>query len=813
VNAGAAGIFRVGEPTSGTNGGAATIILSPANVINADVIGLGDTTNGTAVQTLKLGAGTNVLNANTITLGAAPVGGNRSSGVLVFNGGTGSVKVRSLTDTVNGRANLNMAFNGGTTGSAITANFDVTGHAADLRFDVMQLAQRVSTSVGLATATFAFDTGTLDANDLLLGYKTATAANSTATMTLGGTGVSVFNSATAAMRIGVNAGTSATASGTLNITGGTVTVAGNAGTAIKLGDASAAGGNAVGTVNLTGGTLTVTGDIIRGATTGTSTAVLTLDGATLDLSGNDLGGNGSATGNLTTLTLASGTLKNVGQINNGAGLTKTTAGTLTLAGASSYTGVTTVSAGKLAVTSFGDGLTASALGLAGLAPANLVLATGTTLGYVGAGEASARGFTVSTASTLDASGTGAIALSSAAKVAFSNSTATRSLTLDGTSTGANSFGAGLSVGGTLDADKINLLVKNGVGTWIIANGETLKSNAEIDVNVGILGLAAGVLSANGRVVLANGSTLRFESGNTDDLSDRVHFANGASATLNFVSDVTFASALTVDGATPATLVKSGAGKLTLAAANTAVAVTVAQGTVNVTNIAGLGTGATTVNGGLLAVNASVANTVTVNTGGTVGGGGSIATLTIASGAKLSPGNSPGTLTAGNAALFGGSIFEWQVQDAADVAKYDHFNVTGTLDLSNASSANRIVFKVVSLLGAGDGLTTGRPLNFDAAFGPAPAAQRIKTFNLGTFASVNLGTNANINDVFQFDVSQFTYTDGSASGAGVWSIAWDSGNHLITVTAVPEPSTYGFGLGALALAAVAIRRRRKTQAKA
>ena len=812
VNSGAAGIFRLGELISGTNGTTATMILSPANTINANLIGLGDIATVTAVQTLKLGAGTNVLNANTITLGAAPVSGNRSSGVVVFNGVTGSVKVRSLTDTVNGRANLNMAFNGGTSGASITANFDVTGHAADLRFDVMQLAQRTGTAGGAATATFAFDTGTLDANDLLLGYKASLGNSSTATMTLGGTGVSVFNSAVNAMRIGVNAGTSATAAGTLNISGGTVTVAGNAGTAIKLGDASAALGTAAGTLNLTGGTLTVTGDIIRGATTGTSTAVLTLDGGTLDLSGNDLGGNGSATGNLTTLTLASGTLKNVGQINNGAGLTKTGANTLTLAGASSYTGVTTVSAGKLAVTSFGDGLTASALGLAGLAPANLVLATGTTLGYVGAGETSARGFTVSTDATFEASGTGAIAISSAAKVAFANNTATRSLTLDGTSNAANSFGAGLSVGGTLDADKINVIVKNGVGTWIIAHGETLKSNAEIDVNAGILGLASGVLSATGRVVLASGSTLRFESGNTDDLSDRVHFANGASATLNFVSDVTFASALTVDGATPATLVKSGAGKLTLAGANTTVAVTVAQGTVNVTNASGLGTGATTVNGGLLAVNASIANVVTVNTGGTVGGGGSIAALNVVAGATLSPGNSPGTLTAGNVALFGGSIFEWQVQDANDVAKYDHFNVTGTLDLSSASSANRIVFKVVSLLGAGDGITTGRPLNFDAAFGPAPAAQRIKTFNLGTVANVNLGANANINDVFSFDLSQFTYSDGTASGAGVWSIDWNSANGAMTLTAVPEPSTYGFGLGALALAAAAIRRR-KRQAKA
>ena len=52
-----------------------------------------------------------------------------------------------------------------------------------------------------------------------------------------------------------------------------------------------------------------------------------------------------------------------------------------------------------------------------------------------------------------------------------------------------------------------------------------------------------------------------------------------------------------------------------------VAVTVAQGTVNVTHASGLGTAATTVNGGLLAVNTSIANIVNVNAGGTVGGAG------------------------------------------------------------------------------------------------------------------------------------------------------------------------------------------------
>ncbi len=454
---------------------------------------------------------------------------------------------------------------------------------------------------------------------------------------------------------------------------------------------------------------------------------------------------------------------------------------------------------------------------AGLDSANLILATGVTLGYVGAGETSARGFTVSTESTLEASGTGALVVSSAAKVAFSNSTATRSLTLDGASTAANSFGAGLSVGGTLDTDKINLLVKNGVGTWILANGETLKSTAQIDVNGGLLGLSGGALPLAGRVDLATGTTLRMEAGNTDDLGSRIQLDAGAAVTLAVSSDVSFATALTVAGAGSAAVTKSGAGKLTLAADNTAIAggFTVAQGTLNVTNALGLGAANATVNGGLLTVNAVIANTVNVASGGIVGGGGTVATLNVVSGAKLSPGNSPGTLTAGSAALFGGSTFEWQVQDAADVAKYDHFNVTGTLNLSNASSANRIVFKVVSLLGAGDGTALGNPLNFDTAFrrrlrlrSASRTSALVPSASCSILALTRISTTSS-----SFDVSQFTYTDGSTSNAGLWSIDWNSANGAITLTAVPEPSTYGFGLGALALAAAAIRRRRKTQAKA
>ena len=48
-------------------------------------------------------------------------------------------------------------------------------------------------------------------------------------------------------------------------------------------------------------------------------------------------------------------------------------------------------------------------------------------------------------------------------------------------------------------------------------------------------------------------------------------------------------------------------------------------------------------------------------------------------------------------------------------------------------------------------------------------------------------------------------------AGLWSLDYNVANGSITLTAVPEPSTYGLGIAALALAAVAIRRRRKTPA--
>jgi autotransporter-associated beta strand protein len=493
------------------------------------------------------------------------------------------------------------------------------------------------------------------------------------------------------------------------------------------------------------------------------------------------------------------------------------AGTFELSGsAKTYSGTTTLNGGFLKLADEAQ------LGLSSAAVhANLVFAGGS-VEYTGPGVFT-RNFLVKDGGAGFRSNrlVDPLLVNNADQIDFDDTaTATsRPLTLSGASTLANTYTGDLL--DNADAGRaFTSIVKNGVGQWIVGGaGSTLAPDAEVNVNGGVLGFylnGLGSTASTGNINLGNNATLRWEATNNQDLGARLKVADGATATIKFDNTTT---ATTFNGGMTfgtGALVKSGAGDLVLASANTfSGGLTVSQGKVTVNDSGALGSGTATVgNGASMVVNQSVANNINVSGNGTTGGTlvapVALGNVTVGDHGTVSRGAAIGSFTTTGMTLAGGARLEfkiWDINTQAAGVGYDQY-AFGNLDLSGASVSNKVVIKLISLT---DGTTLGAAGNLSLLQGAAG----IQSFSFGTFNqnSLNLGANTNINDLFTFDTSQFTYTGGTASAASLWAIDFDTANGAITLTAVPEPSTYGIGLGALALAAAAIRRRRRQEKKA
>ena len=378
------GAFIIGSigTSSQVSGGNTTLISATNTTIKAATLRIGSTSGASELDSLSLGGGVQIFNANAITLGAGP----RDNASVAFATSSGSLVIRAADGA--GRASLSM---GGlaATGNFVTQTFDVTGHSADLLLGAVKVLDETANSVGGGSASFKFDEGSLDASNFLIGSKSAgshnanpwsgavsigSAGNNTASATLGAVTMASLTTTSTSMGSGLISGTlniaganttvgmtslkianyttgtsSGNAAGVVNITDGTTSVTNG----INLANAVAGSGTASATLNLTGGSLSVgtagvsaTNGIFTTVSGGTVTTTLTLDGASLNLNGNAIGGAGQL---ITNLNFLSGTLRNVSQINNGAGLTKSGSGRLTLSGSNSYTGDTTVNAGTLSL--------------------------------------------------------------------------------------------------------------------------------------------------------------------------------------------------------------------------------------------------------------------------------------------------------------------------------------------------------------------------------------------------------------------------------------------------------------------------------
>jgi autotransporter-associated beta strand protein len=277
-----------------------TLTLAPQSVISVGSIRMGDYQLENDMQTLRLGTGANVINTDSISMGttAAPTGGGRGAATLRFHSTTGTLVLRDFSGVAG--TDLLIGDDGGNGNGYGVVDFN--GHDVDAKIHTLRMG--ASTNATARTHSFSFNQGLLDIRILEIGLKQGTQ----------------------------------TVTSAVNLGGGTVT--------LGLGDSDEDGEiqlatSGTGILNITGGTVNVYSDITRAS--GSGNATLTLNGGTLDMNSRNIGGTVS----IDNVNLQAGTLRDLGLVNNGASISKTGTGTLTLVGSNAHTGLLTVAGGTL----------------------------------------------------------------------------------------------------------------------------------------------------------------------------------------------------------------------------------------------------------------------------------------------------------------------------------------------------------------------------------------------------------------------------------------------------------------------------------
>ena len=544
------------------------------------------------------------------------------------------------------------------------------------------------------------------------------------------------------------------------------------------------------------------------------TGAVTISAGTLQVGAGGAGGSlGSGdVSNAGTLVFdRTGTLLVPGSVTGTGDLVKNGAGTVVLAGTNALSGATTINAGVLQLGAGGAS--------GGLVTSGITLAAGAALRF----DRSDAVFDLTAAltgpsgATLEQAGSGRTRLM-VANPLFAGDVAVTDGELAAAAADALASVGQIVIGsaGTFTV-AVDGATGYGLGPDVFLNGGVLRFLASTGdaatAPVGGLNLAGGLISAGAEVPSYNSMVVTGHVDVTDDTvisARQVALGFGGTASVPTEIVVAAGKSLAVTGTLAddqlsglrSSFEKKGPGALVLAGDNSGLtgAIAVSAGTLEVRHADALGLGV------------AVTNTVTIFGGGRlVGDVGTFAApaaitnaVRLESGAVLGVGAAVGRLQASVLTVRGGSALEFKIRDASLAAGtgYDRLDL-GTLELSGASSANPITIRLTSMSGVS---TEGPAANFGR-----PASQSPVSFAFGTFDHVgSTGYVGNISDLFSFDTSQFTYTGGTSSDAGLWSIDFNTSNGAITLTAVPEPSTYGFGLGALALAAAAIRRRRQTK---
>lgn len=325
----------VGRGSDSTNSSyQGSLALAVDNKITANSLLIGSPGSASSVSQVFTGAVT-LGASNELSINRIDVGSQQGLGTLAFASGLEDaiavIQGRDSTAEVRTRAELNVGYTSGGGVTALGGTVDFTGGEIDAYLSTLRLGVLTGNSATALSGAFLMNSGTVDVQSVIIAQKTNASATSAASGSLdvaGGT----FTTGTLSMA--QQAGTSGSATASLNIHGtGQVSVTGGG---ILMGNT----GTTTATVSVAdSGKLTVSGDIAKGA--GTTNATLNLDGGTLEMNGHNV--------TVDAFDARSGTLRNLGDLNGGGALTKTTTGMLAVEGANTWTGETIVNAGTLLV--------------------------------------------------------------------------------------------------------------------------------------------------------------------------------------------------------------------------------------------------------------------------------------------------------------------------------------------------------------------------------------------------------------------------------------------------------------------------------